>query len=227
MSLPQFSAPPVAPTLEVRQLQVAFEGEAPLVHQWNADIGPGLSLLHGDTGSGKSTLLRVLAGLQPATHGTLALPQAALPGALSAWQRQVFFVDPGSLDFQPLTVQACVAQLSRDDSGFDSHRWQALAEAFGLAPHLDKGMHMLSTGSRRKVFLACGLASGRTLTLLDEPTAALDASSIRALHAALTELSRERRRIVLMASGDASGDLPWQARFDLPIRNAQPAQQAP
>ena len=206
-----------APVLHVRDLQVGFDGETPLVRQWQAGIGAGLALLQGDTGSGKSTVLRVLAGEQPPARGTLALPQAALPGAAAAWRRQVFFIDPATHAFHALTVQDCVARLRADDDGFDAARWEALADAFGLAPHRDKGMHMLSTGSRRKVFLASALASGRPLTLLDEPGAALDAASVRALHAALEDVARERRRIVIVASGEAWAGLPWRARFMLPM----------
>ncbi|RYF78599.1 MAG: ATP-binding cassette domain-containing protein [Comamonadaceae bacterium] len=217
MALSPFTDSAAPPTLRVRELQVAYDGEAPLVRQWCADIGPGLTLLHGDTGSGKSTVLRVLAGQQPATRGTLALPHAALPGPAADWRRQVFFVDPGTQDFHAMTVQECVAWLRADDADFDAARWQALADAFGLAPHLDKGMHMLSTGSRRKVWLACALASGRALTLLDEPTAALDVASIRALHAALDDVARESRRIVIVASGEPWAGLPWRASFTLPM----------
>ena len=217
MALSPFSNAATPPTLRVRDLQVAFGGEAPLVRQWSADVDPGLTLLHGDTGSGKSTVLRVLAGEQPATRGTLALPHAALPGPAADWRRQVFFVDPGTQDFHALSVQDSVARLSADDGGFDAARWQALAEAFGLAPHLDKGMHMLSTGSRRKVFLACALTSGRAMTLLDEPSAALDAASIRALHAALEDVAREGRRIVIVASGEAWAGVPWRVRVSLPM----------
>lgn len=208
-----------APTLRLRDLHVAFDGQAPLVRAWNADLGPRLALLHGDTGSGKSTLLRVLAGEAPprlAVRGTLALPQAALPGNAETWRRQVFFVDPGTQAFDTMDVRACVARLHAGDAGFDAARWAALAEAFGLAPHLDKGMHMLSTGSKRKVWLACALASGRALTLLDEPGAALDAPSVRALQTALAEVARAGRRIVIVASGE-DWALPWRAAFALPV----------
>lgn len=206
-----------APCLQLQDLRVGFEGEAPLLRQWSACIGPGLTLLEGDTGSGKSTVLRVLAGEQPAAGGAMHLGGASLPGDAWAWQQQCFWVDPATQAFHEMGVRECVAQLRANDVGFDDARWQALVEAFGLAPHLDKGMHMLSTGSRRKVWLACALASGRPLTLLDEPTAALDAGSIRALHAALAALAQDARRIVIVASGEAWPTLPWRERVQLPM----------
>jgi ABC-type multidrug transport system ATPase subunit len=57
----------------------------------------------------------------------------------------------------------------------------ALCEALSLTPHLDKPMYMLSTGSRRKVWLAAALCAHAPVTLLETPLAALDAPSSRAL----------------------------------------------
>jgi hypothetical protein len=37
-----------------------------------------------------------------------------------------------------------------------------MVEGFALTPHLDKPVHMLSTGSKRKVWFGAALASGRT-----------------------------------------------------------------
>ncbi|MDA7419241.1 ATP-binding cassette domain-containing protein [Xenophilus arseniciresistens] len=217
MNAPSPLAEPDAPCLQLQDLRVGFDGEAPLLGRWSARLGPGLTLLAGDTGSGKSTVLRVLAGEQPAAGGTLALAGAALPGDVNAWRRLCFWVDPATRAFHEMGVRDCVARLRADDPAFDDAHWQSLAEAFGLAPHLDKGMHMLSTGSRRKVWLACALASGRALTLLDEPTAALDAASIRALQAALAALAQDARRIVVVASGEPWPTLAWRQRVQLPM----------
>lgn len=217
----QPSPSPSAAMLRVRDLRVGFEGDAPLIAHWRADIGPGLTLLHGDTGSGKSAVLRVLAGEAPALGGQLTLGPATLPGAQAAWRQQRFYMDPATRDFDTLTVQACVQQLRAAAGGWPEPHWQALAEAFSLTPHLHKGMHMLSTGSRRKVFLSCALASQQALILLDEPTAALDAASIRALKDALHALAQAPQRIVIVASGGDDLGLPWRQRLALPMPGAE------
>jgi ABC-type Mn2+/Zn2+ transport system ATPase subunit len=59
----------------------------------------------------------------------------------------------------------------------DSVRADAVA-GLGLAEHLHKQLYMLSTGSKRKVFITAAFASGAAVTLLDEPFAAVDAVSI-------------------------------------------------
>lgn len=94
-------------------------------------------------------------------------------------------VNPSTDTFDAMGVQDCAASLRGADVPFDAARWQALVDGFSLAPHLQKKMFMLSTGSKRKVWLAAALASKRPLTLLDEPTAGLDLAGREELVAAL------------------------------------------
>lgn len=206
-----------SPILHIDQLRFAYPGDPPIAAGWSARIGAGVTLLQGDTGSGKSTLLRVLAGILPATGGRLTLAEAALPGAVEAYRRKVFFVDPSTDAFDAMGVQECAASLRSADMPFDATRWQALVDGFSLAPHLEKKMFMLSTGSKRKVWLAAALASHQPLTLLDEPTGGLDAGSMRCLWRALTDIAQEGGRAVIVASGERVGEVPLAGTITLPL----------
>ena len=205
------------PILHIDHLHFAYPGDPAIAAGWSAAIGAGVTLLHGDTGSGKSTLLRVLAGALPATGGRLTLAGAALPDAAEAYRRQVFFVDPSTDAFDAMGVEECAASLRSADVPFDAARWQALVDGFSLAPHLAKKMFMLSTGSKRKVWLAAALASSRPLTLLDEPTAGLDAGSMRCLWRTLAEVAQEGGRAVIVASGERVDGVPLTATLTLPL----------
>ncbi|MGJ7492593.1 ABC transporter ATP-binding protein [Variovorax sp. ZT4R33] len=208
------STPPI---LHIDNLRFAYPGDPPIATDWSSRIGAGVTLMHGDTGSGKSTLLRVLAGALPAIGGRLTLAGASLPGAAEAYRRQVFFVDPTTDAFDAMGVQECAASLRRADVPFDAVRWQALVEGFSLAPHLEKKMFMLSTGSKRKVWLAAALASSRPLTLLDEPTAGLDAGSMRCLWRTLADVAQEGDHAVIVASGERVVDVPLAGTIALPL----------
>ncbi|MET0541633.1 MAG: ATP-binding cassette domain-containing protein [Variovorax sp.] len=211
------TAPPDA-ILQVQDLGFAYPSQPPLATRWSASIGAGVTLLHGDTGSGKSTLLRIMAGRQVAT-GRLAVAGVELSASSQAYRRNVFFIEPDTDAFdKQRTARECTTVLCADDTRFDAMRWQALVEGFSLAPHIDKPMFMLSTGSRRKVWLAAALASGRPLTLLDEPTGALDAASIRCLWRTLAEVSREQRRAFVVASGEHPTGVPLADTFVLPLQ---------
>ena len=211
------SLAPTSPILHIDQLRFAYPRDVPIAAGWSHHIGPGVTLLHGDTGSGKSTLLRVLAGALPATGGRLTLAGASLPDAAEAYRRQVFFIDPSTDAFDAMGVEECAASLRRADVPFDAARWQALVDGFSLAPHLAKKMFMLSTGSKRKVWLAAALASHQPLTLLDEPTGGLDAGSMRCLWRTLAEVAQEGGRAVIVASGERIDDVPLATTITLPF----------
>lgn len=206
-----------AGVLHLQDLHFAYPGQPPIAAGWSATMGAGVTLLHGDIGSGKSTLLRVLAGALPAA-GRLTLAGTCLGDDPKAYGRQVFLCDRTADGFDQMSGRACTVSLSANDAGFRQDRWQALVEGFSLAPHIDKPMYMLSTGSWHKVWLAAALASGRALTLLDEPTAGLDAASVRCLWSALADLASEPGRAIVIASTDLIDRVPLAGRIELPLR---------
>jgi ABC-2 type transport system ATP-binding protein len=170
--------------------------------------------------TGKSTLLRVMAGTLPAS-GRQTLAGARLDADPEAYKRNVFFCDPATDAFDQVTARACTATLSEGDAGFDPALWQALVEGFSLLPHIEKPMYMLSTGSKRKVWLAAALASGRPLVLLDEPEGALDARSIGCLWKAVeSQAGRAGRAIVIASSArlEHVPRIPVAGCIELPLR---------
>lgn len=206
------------PILHIEQLHVAYDGQPPLASGWSAVVTAGLTLLHGDTGSGKSTLLRAIAGRLPA-RGGLMVDGTRLADDTAAYGRKVFFCEPASETFDAMTVRDCTQSLRLGDERFDETLWHALVDGFALEPHLEKRMYMLSTGSRRKVGLAAALASGRPLTLLDDPVGALDAASVRCLWTTLAELAQRDDRAIVIAGTERIDALSWSGTIDLPLRS--------
>jgi ABC-type multidrug transport system ATPase subunit len=205
----------------VQGLTFAYPGEPTLVADWSATVAAGVTLLHGDTGSGKSTLLRLLAGSLAPAAGRLTVAGVRLDVDPAAYRRAVFWCDPTTDAFDQVTARVCTDLLRGDDTCFDAAEWQALVDGFALTPHLDKPMYMLSTGSKRKVWLAAALASMRALTLLDEPTGALDAASVNCLMRALARLvERHRDRAIVVASAEQLDRVPLAGVIALPLQGA-------
>jgi len=218
MPMPTLAA---ASVLCVQGLTFAYPGEPTLVADWSATVAAGVTLLHGDTGSGKTTVLRLLAGSLAPAAGRLTVAGIHLDVDPAAYRRAVFWCDPTTDAFDQVTARACTDLLRGDDVGFDTAEWQALVDGFALTPHLDKPMYMLSTGSKRKVWLAAALASTRALTLLDEPTGALDATSINCLMRALARFSaRHHDRAIVVASAEQLDRVPLAGVIALPLQGA-------
>jgi len=223
----------VASGLRVERLRFAYGGAPPVFDGWSVSLGPGAALLFGDSGSGKTTLLRLLAGELAAQDGLIAVAgrrkapgsdgrlagddgDARDAGDAGAWRRQVCWIDPGTTAFDTMTLAAFVDRWRGSYPDFDDDGWQRHVDGFGLAPHHGKRFEQLSTGTRRKAWIAASLASGAPLTLLDEPTAALDRPSIDHLWRSLAVARGRPDRLVLVASFDQPPGSPFDAVVTLP-----------
>lgn len=182
---------------------------------WSARIPPGVTLIRGGDGSGKTTLLRLLAGELPANSGDLQINDILLSEQPSAYRQQVFWTDPRSDAFDQMTPLDYFQSLHQRHPGFDEQALAGLIEGLSLAPHLDKLLYMLSTGSKRKVWLAAAFASGAAVTLLDDPFAALDKASIGFVMTLLHEAAHHPARAWVIAHYETPGDTPLAAVIDL------------
>ena len=200
--------------LQVQGLCFAYPQRA-LFSDWSASITPGLTLVRGGDGSGKSTLLRLLAGELPAQAGKLQLNQASLREQPLAYRQQLFWADPRSCALDQITPLDYVHSLQRLYPGLNETLWGELSQGLALAPHLDKPLYMLSTGSKRKVWLAAAFAAGAALTLLDEPFAALDQASIGLVLELLQDAARDPSRAWVLAHYEAPLDVPLVQTIDL------------
>jgi len=199
--------------VRIEGLRFAYPGEPALIDGWSATLAPGVTQVYGDTGSGKTTLLRLLAGELEADGGRLELAGVVLSQAPERYRSQVFYVDPSTTSFHEMTGHACLAAL-----GADPQATEALVQGFGLGPHVEKPLYMLSTGSRRKVWLAAALTTRRPLVLLDDPAGALDGPSTRCLWAAVADIARQRDRMLVIAGSEPLQAAPLGAVVRLPLR---------
>jgi len=148
------------------------------------DVAPGETVaLLGPNGAGKTTLLRVLAGLQPFDAGHVVLDGAVLDdGAVHVppEARPIGMVFQDYLLFPHLSALENVAfglrsrGVARAEARRRAGGW---LERVGLGEHTGSRPRALSGGQAQRVALARALATEPRLLLLDEPLAALDAST--------------------------------------------------
>ncbi|MEU9337640.1 nitrate/sulfonate/bicarbonate ABC transporter ATP-binding protein [Streptomyces sp. NPDC048290] len=177
--------------LETRGLTKSYagaDGELPVLSGIDLQVRAGeVVALLGKSGSGKSTLLRCLAGLLPASSGTVHYKGAPLTGANpgTAMVFQTFALLPW------LTVQQNVeVGLEAKGVGAAARAEAALAaiDLIGLDGFESAYPKELSGGMRQRVGFARALVVEPDVLMMDEPFSALDVLTAENLRGELMEL---------------------------------------
>lgn len=219
--------------VQLRHIVKQYVTDGPIIlEDVSLDVRPGefVSLV-GASGCGKSTLLNIISGLDKQTSGTVETQ------------------GPPSLMFQEAALMPWLTagknvELALTFAGVPRRERKARAQELLALVHLERSYdqrpHELSGGMRQRVAIARALAQGRSILLMDEPFAALDAITRDLLHEELTriwletgiavifvthnvrEAVRLSQRVLLMSSRpgriirewDLGGHEPW--RLDSP-----------
>lgn len=169
--------------LRVKSLKKSYagaEGHVPVLRGIDMEVAAGDTLaLTGESGSGKSTLLHLIGGLDTADSGEIALEGQDLcqmdDAGRAAMRRTSVGIIFQQFNLIPsLDIKANIAFQARLAGVYDGESARTLADALGLAPHLDKYPEQLSGGQQQRVAIARALAAKPKLILADEPTGNLD-----------------------------------------------------
>lgn len=146
-------------------------------------LAPGqICGLVGPNGAGKTTTLRCLAGLIPATAGSLRVAECEIPDDLIELKRRLAYVPDDPPLFDDLTVGEHLDFIGRLYRVPDYRtRGAKLLEHFELMDKYDAGATTLSRGMRQKLAIACAYLFDPRVLLLDEPMTGLDPPGIRRL----------------------------------------------
>jgi heme exporter protein A len=163
-------------------------------------------LLTGRNGSGKSTLLRVLAGLLHPETGTVKIAGEGVEAGTRAAEASHYLGHRNAMKTE-LTVSENLRfwkDFLGDFTGGSSVDVEDAAEAVGLSgiTHLPFGY--LSAGQQRRFAMAKLLVAWRPIWILDEPTAALDASADK-MFTGLVETHLQKGGMVIAATHQPLG----------------------
>lgn len=154
----------------------------------------------GLNGSGKTTLLRIIAGLEPATQGTV-LFNGLESDRLRAGDIGMVCQELALLPWRTLLKNI---ELGLEIKGLGATERTALAmdfiQAFGLEGYESKYPKELSGGMRQKAAIARTLVTGPELVLMDEPFSALDCQTRNNLQAFLLDVWSNRKDTVLFVT---------------------------
>ena len=155
--------------------------------------------LLGRSGCGKSTLLMMMAGLETATSGQIAVAGHEIDGPSS--DTAIVFQDHGL--FPWMTVQKNV-EFNMKARGTPAAERRRIASEFiemtGLTGFGDRYPHELSGGMRQRVGIARALTTRPKALLMDEPFGALDAQTRGNLQDELLQIWEKQRTTVLFVT---------------------------
>lgn len=162
----------------------------------------------GETGSGKSTLLKIIAGLDQADEGFVALEGIRVQGArekLVPGHERIAYL---SQHFELPKFLRVEQILSYADSLGHAESMQ-LYELCQIDHLLKRKTDQLSGGERQRIALARNVITRPSLLLLDEPFSNLDVIHKNTLKGVIGALSEELEITVILVSHDADDSLPW------------------
>ncbi len=192
----------------VEQVDKVFEltggGQYIALKGINLEIKRGefISLI-GHSGCGKSTLLNMIAGLDLATDGLVALEGQKImrPGP----ERMVVFQNYSLLPWRTVRENISLA-VDSVLKGLPKEERQEIVEKHinmvGLKDHAHKQPALLSGGQKQRVAIARALAIRPKLLLLDEPFGALDALTRGNLQEQLMQICEEYKITSVMVTHD-------------------------
>lgn len=179
--------------LVIQDLTVAYHRK-PVIWDVDLTIPEGkLVGIVGPNGAGKSTLIKACLNLIPRTSGKISIYGSTYEKA----RKRVGYVPQresvdwdfpvSALDVVAMGTYGTLGWFRRVNKRAKSLAMQAL-ERVGLADYADRQISQLSGGQQQRTFLARALVQDADVYFMDEPFAAVDAATERAIVELLKEL---------------------------------------
>lgn len=213
MSHPKTEHSTASPALELRRLNLRFDGHGAL-EELTLIIDSGLQVaVVGPNGAGKSTLFNILAGLLTPSSGTVSIhghpPAQHMCLAYVTQSSQVDWTFPVSVEEVVMMGRVGLIGLFKQPSKKDWSFVRECLERVQLRNLAHRQISQLSSGQKQRMFIARALAQEADLFLLDEPLAGLDIPSQEQILKILEDLKKLGITVLF-----ATHDLDLAAKFD-------------
>jgi len=196
--------------LSVRGVRKTFAAElAPVRALRGADLEVAQGefvALTGPSGCGKSTLLNLVAGLDVADEGEIAVDGQTVTGRSEDWMArfrrhhigivfQFFNLLDGVSCLENLVLPGVIGGARRKQA---ESRARDLLDLLGLSDRHEQVPAVLSGGQRQRLAIARALVNEPTLLLADEPTGALDSDGGQEVLELFRRLHADGQTIVMV-----------------------------
>jgi ABC-type multidrug transport system ATPase subunit len=164
-----------------RRVRLRRRGELTLLDAVSFTVSPGeLVAIVGTSGAGKTTLLEAMAGVGPASSGSVRFDGIDLHANLASFRGMLGYVPQDDIVHADLPLRSMLGYAARlrlpsstraaevDDAVRDA------IDAVDLTAHADVRVGALSGGQRKRASIAVELLTDPRVFFLDEPTSGLD-----------------------------------------------------
>ena len=189
--------------LSIDDLTVAYHSK-PAIWDIDLDVPEGaLMAIVGPNGAGKSTLIKAALNLIPRAAGTVAFYGKPYEQARSlvGYVPQRGSVDwdfpTSALDVVTMGLYGKLGWFRRPGRKERELAMNALDQV-GLADFSDRQISQLSGGQQQRTFLARALVQDARIYFMDEPFAAVDAVTERAIVSILRELKQRGKTVIVV-----------------------------
>jgi ABC-type multidrug transport system ATPase subunit len=186
-----------------RRVQVRKRGELTLLDAVSFTITAGeLVAIVGPSGAGKTTLLEAIAGITPATSGSVHFDGVDVYANIGTFRGVLGYVPQDDIIHADLALHrtlryAARLRLASSASAADvDDAVRNAIDAVGLTDHADVRVGSLSGGQRKRASIAVELLTDPHIFFLDEPTSGLDPITSAELIAHLRHLSDRSATVV-------------------------------
>ncbi|MBS7541232.1 ABC transporter ATP-binding protein [Ancylobacter lacus] len=158
----------------------------------------------GPSGCGKSTLLRLIAGLEDASSGTIAIDgrdATRLPPA----RRGLAMVFQSYALYPHMSVRKNIAfplRMAGVPKAEQERKVEAAAKILNLVPYLDRRPGQLSGGQRQRVAIGRAIVREPAAFLFDEPLSNLDAALRVSMRQEISELHQTLKTTMIYVTHD-------------------------
>jgi putative ABC transport system ATP-binding protein len=177
----------------------------------------------GPSGSGKTTMLNLIAGIDRATSGRVAVGGEEVTRMnerdLARWRGrhiglvfQFYNLIPVLTAFENVELPLLLTDLKKAERR--DHVEAALKEV-GLADRMNHYPRQLSGGQEQRVAIARAIVTDPTIIVADEPTGDLDAKSAEEILNLLRDLNREFHKTIVMVTHDQRAERFVETVYDL------------
>src|SRR5712672_3930307 len=164
----------------------------------------------GPSGSGKTTMLNLVAGIDHATTGRVAVGGEEITGMkerdLAGWRArhiglvfQFYNLIPVLTAFENVELPLLLTSLNKAER---KTHVEAALKAVGLADRMGHYPRQLSGGQEQRVAIARAIVTDPTILVADEPTGDLDAKSAEEILILLTQLKTQFDKTIVMVTHD-------------------------